>query len=308
MKLACVSVDLDGLHHYARIHGIDEGLLDARARGLHLDVALPRLLALFAEAGLASTLFVVGEDAQGAGAEGLRRAAEAGHELASHSHTHPYALAKATAPQLDRELARAEEALRKLSGKTPVGFRAPGYTLSSRLLGALVQRGYRYDASVFPAVPYYVAKATVLLGMAFLGRSSASSLDSPAVLFAPRLPYRPDAKHPYRRGTSPLWELPMCVTPGLRLPFFGTLLTAAPRWAVKGAYQAVRKDDFLSLELHAVDVLEAADGVPKALLPVQRDLRVSWAEKKQRLAEVLQWLKRDFHCTTLAQAASTLQG
>jgi peptidoglycan/xylan/chitin deacetylase (PgdA/CDA1 family) len=306
VKRAAISVDLDGLHHYARIHGLPDALLDEKARHLHLTVALPRLLALFERLKLVATLFVVGEDVHGAGAEVLAKAAHAGHELASHSHTHPYALGQACLEAVEDELARAEEALEAVSGHRPLGFRAPGYTLSRAMLAALVRRGYRYDASVFPAAPYYLAKAAVLSAMALAGRSSVSSLDSPSVLFAPRTPYRPDVGRPYRRGAAPLLELPMTVTPFLRVPFFGTLLTAAPWTVVQRAYRAVARGSFLSLELHAIDVLDATDGIPAALLAAQRDLRVARAEKERRLGEVFAWLKRDFQLTTLAEAAQAL--
>jgi peptidoglycan-N-acetylglucosamine deacetylase len=306
VKRAAISVDLDGLAHYAHIHGVEEAALDARARSLHLSVALPRFLALFARLGLPATLFVIGEDVGAPGGEALQASARAGLELASHSHTHPYALARASEAELESELRRAEEALTSVAGRRPVGFRAPGYTLSARLLGALVRRGYRYDASVFPAAPYYLAKATVLGLMGLLGRHSAAVLDSPAVLWAPRRPYRPSLGAPYRRGDAPLWELPMAVTPALRLPFFGTLVTLAPWPVVKGAYRGLAGEDFLSLELHAVDLLDAEDGIPPALLSLQRDLSLPVAEKERRLGEVLSWLKRDFACGTLAEAAEGL--
>jgi len=306
MKRACVSVDMDGLLHYARIHGVAESALDAQARALHLTVALPRLLALFEEKAVPATFFVVGEDAAGEGQAPLRAAAQ-GHELASHSHSHPYALGREGQEAVEMELARAEEALVGVTGKRPAGFRAPGYTLSVPMLQALLARGYRYDASVFPAAPYYLAKAAVLLGMALSGRTSASALDSPGVLFAPRLPYRPDSKRPYARGASALLELPMTVTPVLRVPFFGTLLTLAPFWLVQRCYEAVRGSSFLSLELHAVDVLDAEDGMPEALVAAQRDLRVPRAEKLRRLALVLGWLKRDFQLVTLEEAARGLE-
>jgi peptidoglycan-N-acetylglucosamine deacetylase len=306
MKRAAVSVDLDGLHHYARIHGLQDSLLDTRARSLHLRVGLPRLLALLKRLDLKATLFVVGEDVTAEGAEVLREAALAGHELASHSHTHPYALAQASAEAVEDELAQAEEALASVAGRRPVGFRAPGYTLSRAMLVALARREYLYDASVFPAAPYYLAKATVLALMALLGRHSASRLDTPRVLLAPRGPYRPDVRRPYRPGGAPLLELPMAVTPVLRVPFFGTLLTTAPWGVVEGAYRALAAGSFLSLELHAVDVLEVEDGIPEPLARLQRDARVSRAEKERRLGLVLGWLARDFRCGTLEEAARAL--
>jgi peptidoglycan-N-acetylglucosamine deacetylase len=307
VKRAAVSVDLDGLVHYARIHGLLDSALDARTRALHLQVALPRLLQLFERLGLSATLFVVGQDVTGPGRAALEAAVRAGHELASHSHTHPFALSEASEENVEEELASAEEAIEAVSGSRPVGFRAPGYTLSRAMLAALLRRGYRYDASVFPAAPYYLAKAAVLSAMALRGRSSASSLDSPRVLWAPRMPYRPDVKAPYRRGHAPLLELPMTVTPLLRVPFFGTLLTLAPWAVVQRSYRAVASGSFVSLELHAVDVLEAADGIPSALVAAQRDFRVARAEKERRLSEVLGWLQRDFTCTPLKDAAQALQ-
>ena len=98
----------------------------------------------------------------------------------------------------------------------------------------------------------------------------------------------------------------MAVTRRLRVPFFGTLVTSAPAWAVRGAYRGVVRDDFLSLELHAVDVLDAADGITKALVRRQRDLGVARALKERRLAEVLSWLARDFTLCTLGEAARGL--
>jgi peptidoglycan-N-acetylglucosamine deacetylase len=306
MRRAAVSVDLDGLHHYARIHGLKDSLLDAKARSLHLTVALPRLLALFQRLELKATLFVVGEDVAHEGAEVLQKAVQAGHELASHSHTHPYGLAQASAEAVEDELAHAEEALASVAGRKPVGFRAPGYTLSRAMLVALSRRHYLYDASVFPAAPYYLAKAVVLASMALVGRPSASRLDSPRVILAPRAPYRPDVQRPYKPGAAPLLELPMAVTPLLRVPFFGTLLTTAPWGVVEAAYRALRSESFLSLELHAVDVLEVEDGIPQALARLQRDVRVARAEKERRLASVLEWLARDFQLTTLEEAAQAL--
>jgi hypothetical protein len=306
VKRAAISVDLDGLHHYARIHGLAEGGIDPKVRSLHLGVALPRFLALFARAGLPATVFVVGEDVGTPGAESLAATAAAGHELGNHSHTHPYGLARASQEEVDQELGRAEEALFAASGQRPVGFRAPGYALSATMLAALAQRGYRYDASVFPAAPYYLAKAAVLGAMRLGGRRSAAVLDSPGVLLAPRRPYRPAFDAPYRRGDAPLLELPMAVTPLFRLPFFGTLVTSAPWPLVKRAYRAVAGDAFLSLELHAVDLLDASDGIPAALVRVQRDLAVPVAEKERRLLEVFGWIQRDFTCSTLAEAAARL--
>ncbi|MET0406700.1 MAG: polysaccharide deacetylase family protein [Cystobacter sp.] len=307
-RLASISVDLDSLPHYCRIHGLPESLLDARARGLVYTTAVPRLRALLAEVGAPGTFFAIGEDvaADAGAAAALREAHAAGVEVASHSYSHDYALTRRPAGFLREDLRRADAVLEAATGARPVGFRAPGYTLNAALYAATVERGYLYGSSAFPATPYYTAKAAVMGALAVLGRPSRAVLDSPRVLLAPRTPYRPEPARPYSRGRGPVLELPMTVVPGARLPFIGTFVTALPTPAVRAAYLACRGEAFFNLELHAVDVLDAADGIAPELVRQQRDLRVPAALKLERLRAVFQWLRADYEVVTLRDAATHL--
>src|SRR5438132_1405218 len=148
MRLASISVDLDSLPHYCRIHGLPESLLDERAKGLVYGAAIERFRGLLAEANLPATFFAIGEDLADAGARAaLEDCAKAGIEIGNHSHTHDYALSRFTAEEIAKELALADEAIEKAVGKRPRGFRAPGYTLSPALYQALCARGFAYDSS-----------------------------------------------------------------------------------------------------------------------------------------------------------------
>jgi peptidoglycan/xylan/chitin deacetylase (PgdA/CDA1 family) len=309
-RLASISVDLDSLPHYCRIHGLSESLLDARARGLVYTTAVPRLRALLAEVGVPGTFFAIGEDVAADAEAGrvLRAAHEAGVEVASHSFSHDYALTRRSPESIREDLRRADEVLEAATGARPVGFRAPGYTLNAALYAATVERGYRYGSSAFPAAPYYTAKAVVMGALALVGRPSRAVLDSPRVLLAPRTPYRPDPAHPYQRGTGAVLELPMAVTPGVRFPLIGTFATTLPRPAVRAAYRACGGDAFFNFELHAVDVLDAEDGIPPELVRQQRDLRVSATTKLERLRTLFGWMKSDSDVVTLRDAASELAG
>src|SRR5205814_4038259 len=124
-----------------------------------------------------------------------------GHELGNHSHTHPYELARLERARIDEEIARAHEVITGIAGVAPVGFRAPGYDMSERVIDALMAQGYRYDSSVFPSWPYYLAKAGVMGVMSLVGRRSRSVLGDPRALFAPPMPYRP-GRSPFTRGQS----------------------------------------------------------------------------------------------------------
>lgn len=306
-RLASISVDLDSLTHYCRIHGLSEALLDERARGLVYSTAVPRFRELLASLGIPGTFFAIGEDLRDAGAaSALREAHAAGIEVGNHSYSHDYALSRRAPESIEEDVARGEEAILAATGERPVGFRAPGYTLSAELYAATVARGYRYGSSAFPAAPYYAAKASVMGALALLRRPSRAVLDSPRVLLAPRTPYRPDPSQPYRRGQGPVLELPMTVTPRVRFPFIGTFAATLPLSFIRAAYRACREDAFFNFELHGVDVLDARDGIPEALVRQQRDLRVSSEQKLERLRTVFQWLRADYDVVTLRDAAARL--
>ncbi|ATB31744.1 polysaccharide deacetylase family protein [Melittangium boletus] len=307
-RLASISVDLDSLPHYCRIQGLPESLLDARARGLVYSTAVPRLRALFSEVGVPGTFFAIGEDVEAdpSAARALGEAHAAGVEVASHSFSHDYALTRRTPAFIHEDLRRADAVLEAATGVRPVGFRAPGYTLNAALYAACLERGYLYGSSAFPAVPYYSAKAAVMGALAMLGRPSRAVLDSPRVLLAPTVPYRPEPTRPYSRGSGAVLELPMTLVPGMRFPFIGTFVTSLPWPAVHAAYRACRGSPFFNLELHAVDVLDADDGIPPALVRQQRDLRVPVARKLERLRALFTWLRDDYDVVTLRDAASQL--
>ena len=214
--------------------------------------------------------------------------AKSGHEIASHSYSHPYNLVRLGREQIAVELDRAHAAIAAATGQPPVGFRAPGYEISAELIDLLCERGYRYDSSAFPAIPYYLAKAAVMAAIRVTGRASGSILGSPKVLGAPRSPYRPAALAPYRRGDRPIVELPVTVTPALRLHVIGTMLVISPEWLRRRLVASALTTSHFNLELHGIDLADAtADGISPALVARQPDLRVSLARKLAALDATL---------------------
>jgi peptidoglycan-N-acetylglucosamine deacetylase len=309
--MVSVSVDLDAIECYFRIYALP-GQPPEAARFAVLRHCLPRFIELFARQNIAATFFVVGQDLAQDG-EGRARLAELGrmgHELANHSYTHPYHLTRLDRAGMAEEIDRAHQALAACSGSAPVGFRAPGYATTSTLVELLCDRGYRYDSSAFPAVPYYLAKAAVMGALRLLGRRSGSLLDSPAVLLAPRGPYQPRSGAAYRRGQMPILELPMAVTPGLRLPVYGSVLVMSPEWLRRRLVASALRAPFFNLELHGIDLCDAErDGIPPALVARQLDLRVPLARKLEALEATLRQAREaGARFTTLREAAAELGG
>ncbi|MBV8762492.1 MAG: polysaccharide deacetylase family protein [Deltaproteobacteria bacterium] len=305
MRHAAVSIDLDGLGCYYRIHAL--GTPPAELEHVILERALPRAAALFASRKLHVTWFVIARDIEHApNAERMKTLATAGDELGNHSYSHPYELARLSAPQVDNEITRAHQLLSKLA---PIrGFRAPGYDVSPAMLDTLARLGYRYDSSVFPAPGYYAAKAAVMAGLAALGRPSGAVLTNPRALAAPADPYRPSMTAPWRRGQAPMVELPVAVTPWTRVPAIGTSLLVAPAWLRTRLVAAMGKREFFNLELHGIDFADAEkDGIPGELVERQPDLRIPIDDKLDRLDRVLDDVAQRWPFATLGEVAAEVQ-
>ncbi len=288
-RVVSVSVDLDPIECYWRIHALP-GAPPVDGRHAILRRCLPRFAELFARHGVRATFFVVArdleEDAVGRGL--LEQLARDGHELASHTYSHPYDLVRLPTAEIEREIDRAHGLVGACAGAAPCGFRAPGYAISSEVIEMLRARHYRYDSSAFPSLAYYGAKAAVMGAMRLVGRPSGSILDTPRVLGAPRAPYRPAVGDPYRRGELDIVELPMAVTPIARLPVIGTGIVTAPAWLRRHLVATALRAPFFNLELHGIDLADAAaDEIPPALVARQPDLRRPLAHKLAALDEAL---------------------
>jgi peptidoglycan/xylan/chitin deacetylase (PgdA/CDA1 family) len=279
VRLCAVSVDLDEIPNYYGIHGLPEP--SGPERSLVYDVAIDRLGALAEELSIPLTLFAIGSDLERPGAAAKLAAARArGMEIGNHTLDHRYDLVRLGRAEIRRQVDEGARAIERATGELPVGFRAPGYTITDEVLEVLVELGVAYDSSVFPCPAYWAAKATALGLISLRGRTSRSILDTPAVLTAPTRPYR--IGRPYWRRGKGLVELPVQVTRGPRLPFFGTSITlGGPRMARLLARMCVG-EPLVNVELHGIDVLDAADGL-EALRPHQVDVRVPSARKLEAL-------------------------
>ena len=310
-----VSIDLDPVPCYYRIHALGEP--PAELRDVVLRRGLPRLAEVLARHRLPATWFVVGADlddgevgpaAAAAARAALLERATAGDELGNHSFSHPYDLARAGVAAVAREIGDCDARLRALTGRPVVGFRAPGYDLSPVMLAELARRGYVYDSSIFPAPAYYAAKAAVMAALRLTGRPSGAVMTEPRALLAPTAPYRPAMKAPWRRGQSPVVELPVAVTPWLRLPAIGTTLLTAPAWLRRRLVAGAARHALFNLELHGIDGCDAEeDGIPGELVARQPDLRVPVADKLAILDALLTELVRDREGVTLRTAAAAVQ-
>ncbi|SDG06231.1 Polysaccharide deacetylase [Lentzea fradiae] len=299
--VASVSLDLDNLWAYLKTHGDPAW----ERRPSFLPSAVPRLLDVFGEHGLTTTVFVVGADAErddGAGAVAAITAA--GHEVANHSFGHEPWLHRYSPAELDDEVARAERAIVAAGAPKPTGFRGPGYSVTPQLLDVLTRRGYRYDASVLPTWIGPLARAY---------HNRTAGPDSGATdLFGGFGKVRaPNQAYRWRAGG--LVELPVTTMPLLRVPIHGAYLLQlhqiSPRLA-RGYFRTALRlcratGAGQSLLLHPTDVLAAAEAPGMEFFP---GMAVPGGEKVALLGWVLSSLRRHFDVVGTGEHVARLDG
>lgn len=118
-------------------------------------VGVRRILDILDRAGVRSTFFVPGFTAD-LHPSAVRDIAAAGHEIANHGYHHLRPAGLSREEQIT-ELDRGSDAIARVTGQRPVGFRAPMWDLSWELPELLAERGFLYDSSLMDDdVPYRI--------------------------------------------------------------------------------------------------------------------------------------------------------
>jgi len=126
------------------------------SRGEFGQTGAQRILDLLGAEGVPSTWFVPGHTIESypASAAAVR---DAGCEIGHHGWTYRVP-ATLTREGENEELERGIEAIIKLTGKRPAGYRSPAWDLSAHSVELLLQHGFQYDSSLMghDTLPYQV--------------------------------------------------------------------------------------------------------------------------------------------------------
>jgi hypothetical protein len=303
-RLLCVSVDLDGPGCYHEIHGLDPP--GASLAQIHYTSGLNRLLDLFDELSIKATLFAIGRDLERPeSAAVITQARAAGHEIGNHTHGHPYGFTRLDPSTVRDEIGRGAESILAVTGERPLGFRAPGYHLSDEVAAMLVEQGYRYDASLLPSPPYYLAKVGVMAWMRLRGRRSRAVAGHAGMIVSPNRPYRMGRS--YWLPGKGLPELPCSVVPVARIPLIGTTFSLAGERRSGLMARAAARMRYVGLEFHAIDMMDAGTDGLGGLLEHQPDVGVELERKERAFRRVLSVLAdAGFESMTLEQASRRL--
>ena len=290
MSYAVFSCDLDTVDRHLQGYGFE----DMAPCDLIYRTAVPRLLDLLGELGVPAVLFTIARDAE-AQRDLLRQAAAAGHEIASHSLTHPQPFSTLEDAALREQLETSRRRLSEASGHDVLGFRAPAWDVDARVLRMVREAGYRYDASVFPT-PVLIASRLAAYRRS-TGKRSIFAMDVLGHAFAPVRP------HAIESGAGHLVEFPIAVTPRLRLPVYHTFAYFVPARLFRRNLQALLRTDLPVLyEFHAADLLDLAQDRVDARMARHPGMRVPLARKRALLRDTLSAIAAGRRVTTYRAA------
>jgi hypothetical protein len=204
-----------------------------------------------------------------------------------------------------------EEACLRVTGRRPVGFRAPGWNIGDRSLQILLERGYEYDSSVFPTILMPLMKSAHWYVTRGCSRIERTTMGQWSYMTAPTLPYRTGMTGLGRPGHGGLVELPVTVVPWARLPFFATFLVETGMGLFRQSYAWLRaRRQPIQFQFHLSDFVDYACPDLEVEVPrvgegvyVARALRVSLAHKLQLFASAMDVIAADYSFSTLADWA-----
>ena len=141
--VVCISFDFDAISGW-----IARGMTTPTpvSRGEFGVIGAARVLALLKKRGIPATWFIPGHTLE-TYPEACLKVLEAGHEIGHHGWTHvpPASLSR---EQEEAELVRANEQIRKLTGRHARGYRSPSWDLSPHSMELLLEHGFYYESSM----------------------------------------------------------------------------------------------------------------------------------------------------------------
>lgn len=299
---ASISLDLDNLWSYLKTQGAPGW----ESFPSYLDLVVSRILETLDRCQQRITFFVVGKDATIESNRGaLKQIADAGHEIANHSFLHEPWLHLYSREQLHAELEGAENAIAAVTGRKTRGFRGPGFSTSPLVREVLAERGYQYDASMFPSALGPVAR----LFFFFNSRLSAEEKAKRKGLYG-KFSDAFGAQKPFRWANG-LTEIPVTTMPLLRLPVHTTYLMflAEKSDALARAYWATNirlsrlRDVPPSMLLHPTDFLDVTDVPQMSFFP---GMRLPATKKSALVEHTIRTMQQHWSVRPMGAVTTTL--
>lgn len=141
----CLTFDFDAISVWLGSFGVATPAYVSRGE-FAANVATPRILDILEREGVTSTWFIPGLDAD-TYPDVCKRIRDAGHEIGHHGYAHEGPTGLDEAAERD-VIERGLDALDRVLGVRPVGYRSPAFDLSPNSTRLLSEYGFTYDSSM----------------------------------------------------------------------------------------------------------------------------------------------------------------
>lgn len=275
----------------------------------YLDTVVPRVLRFLSDRGLKITFFVVGQDAAlEKNRDAIAQIASAGHEIGNHSFRHEPWLHLYSKEELSEEFGKTEDALERVAGIRPIGFRGPGFSLSPAVLEVLTERKYEYDCSTLPTYIAPLARAYYFLNSPKMSREEREKRKKLFGNFSDG--FRPLKLHNFGGDTTSLVEIPVTTFPIFKTPIhvsYLVYLSTFSRLAAKTYWRAALKVcKFTGVEpsllLHPLDFLGSEDAPELKFFP---GMNLPSEQKLEIVGSILDMYTEQFDVVNMQEHART---
>ena len=231
-----------------------------------------KILEILKKNGAKATFFILGWIAERY-PHIIKTIVEEGHEIASHGYAHNLVYNKSP-EEFRKDLRKSLHIISKITNEKINGYRAPGFSITEKtkwVFEILASEGFKYDASIFPAIR-----------------------DHGGIPGAPIYPYI------IKTSSKPIIEFPTSVLSfmGMNIAFCGGgYLRIFPYWFIKYGIKKINKNGYpviVFLHPREIDLHQ-----PKMKLPLKR--RFKYYVKLSSLEIKLNKLLKDFNFGTMRE-------
>jgi len=281
-----IHVDVDSpikLMRFYQISGVEFDLKDLE---LFYETSWTRALQCFEKHNVKATFFVVGDELERS--EVIRKvifkAHQAGHEIENHTYSHPFGLATLSDDKIIYEIKKCSEIIEQVTGRRPIGFRSPGYSINSKIINLLQDNGLKYDSSGFWSIMNPILKSSHKLlfknglkneGFGYVTRKLGQK------------PYAPDPNNWLHTSNNnrKFWELPLPRTKILGLPFYNNFNLWTPSVIANLISKRISKPYIVYL-FHIIEFMDLNDNLPLEL-NVHPNFKTPLTKKLRRSEKIM---------------------
>ena len=263
----------------------------------HLDnfyeIVTPRILSFFHDFDVKATFFMVGDDLKRSEKARIfvQEAYKEGHEIANHTFSHPFGLTQLSEEKIIEEIDKCTQQIVKITGEQPIGFRAPGYDISSQIINILESLNYKYDSSGF----WSTLNPLIKLFHKISSKESVYSGFGECSSAIPSEPYIPLKENWLKRGKERAFiEYPLPRTRIFNLPYYSNYHLTIPDYIFDSFFKVIERP-FLVYLFHIIEFAEMTDKIPN-VLKRHPNLQTPFKKKLSRLEFIVKSILNNYQC------------